>query len=135
VDVTRVERREIAVMFIRTPDDVEAFGPAFERLEGLVGLRGRKFYGAFYPREKEYRACVEVKDGDDPEALGLESGTLPGGRYLRTRLSGEPPELYGRIGPTFEALIAEAAPDESRPSIEFYRRFDEIDLLLPVAGE
>ena len=122
-------------MFIRTPDDVEAFGPAFERLEGLVGLRGRKFYGAFYPREKEYRACVEVKEGDDPEALGLESGTLPGGRYLRTRLSGEPPELYGRIGPTFEALIAEAAPDESRPSIEFYRRFDEIDLLLPVAGE
>ena len=76
VDVTRVERDEIAVMFIRTPDDVEAFGPAFERLEGLVGLRGRKFYGAFYPREKEYRACVEVKEGDDPEALGLESGTL-----------------------------------------------------------
>ena len=98
MDVTQVERDEIAVMFIRTPDDVEAFGPAFERLEGLVGLRGRKFYGAFYPREKEYRACVEVKEGDDPEALGLESGTLPGGRYLRTRLSGEPPELYGRIG-------------------------------------
>ena len=78
VDVTRVERDEIAVMFIRTPDDVEAFGPAFERLEGLVGLRGRKFYGAFYPREKEYRACVEVKEGDDPEALGLESRDAPG---------------------------------------------------------
>jgi hypothetical protein len=134
VDATPVERDEIAVMFIRTPDDVMAFGPAFERLEQLVGLRGRKYYGAFYPSEKEYRACVEVKEGDDPEALGLESGTLPGGRYLRTRLSGEPPELYSRIGPTFEALIAQNAPDESRPSIEFYRRFDEIDLLLPVPG-
>ena len=121
-------------MFIRTPDDVMAFGPAFERLEQLVGLRGRKYYGAFYPREKEYRACVEVKEGDDAQALGLESGTLPGGRYLRARLSGKPPELYGRIGPTFEALIAENAPDESRPSIEFYRRFDEVDLLLPVPG-
>jgi len=121
-------------MFIRTPDDVSAFGPAFERLEGLVGLPGRKFYGAFYPREKEYRACVEVKEGDDAQALGLESGTLPGGRYLRARLSGKPPELYGRIGPTFEALIAQNAPDESRPSIEFYRRFDEVDLLLPVPG-
>jgi len=134
VESTPVERDEIAVMFIRTPDDVMAFGPAFERLEQLVGLRGRKYYGAFYPREKEYRACVEVKEGDDPQALGLESGTLPGGHYLRARLSGEPPELYGRIGPTFEALIAENAPDESRPSIEFYRRFDEVDLLLPVPG-
>ena len=122
-------------MFIRTPDDVLAFGPAFERLEELVGLPGRKFYGAFYPREKEYRACVELQEGDDPQALGLERGTLPGGRYLRARLRGEPPELYGRIGPTFEALIAQTAPDESRPSIEFYRRHDEIDLFLPVPGE
>jgi len=134
MEATPVEGDEIAVMFIRTPDDVEAFGPAFERLEQLVGLRGRKYYGAFYPHEKEYRACVEVKEGDDAQALGLESGTLPGGRYLRARLSGEPPELYGRIGPTFEALIGRTAPDESRPSIEFYRRFDEIDLLLPVPG-
>ena len=134
MEATPVEGDEIAVMFIRTPDDVEAFGPAFERLERLVGLRGRKYYGAFYPREKEYRACVEVKKGDDAQALGLESGTLPGGRYLRARLSGEPPELYGRIGPTFEALIGRTAPDESRPSIEFYRRFDEVDLLLPVPG-
>jgi hypothetical protein len=134
VEATPVERDEIAVMFIRTADDVEAFGPAFERLEQLVGLRGRKYYGAFYPREKEYRACVQTKEGDDAEALGLEAGRLPGGRYLRARLSGEPPELYSRIGPTFEALIAENAPDESRPSIEFYRRFDEVDLLLPVPG-
>ncbi len=134
MEATPVERDEIAVMFIRTPDDVEAFGPAFERLEQLVGLRGRKYYGAFYPHEKEYRACVEVKEGDDAQALGLESGTLPGGRYLRARLSGKPPELYGRIGPTFEALIARTEPDESRPSIEFYRRFDEVDLLLPVPG-
>jgi len=134
VEATPVERDEIAVMFIRTSDDVMAFGPAFERLEQLVGLRGRKFYGAFYPREKEYRACVEVQEGDDPDALGLESGTLPGGRYLRARLSGEPPELYGRIKPAFEALIAQNEPDESRPSIEFYRRFDEVDVLLPVPG-
>jgi hypothetical protein len=41
MDAMPMERDEIAVMFIRTPDDVEAFGPAFERLEQLVGLRGR----------------------------------------------------------------------------------------------
>lgn len=135
IDATPVDRDEIAVMFIRTPDDVAAFGPAFERLEELVGLRGRKYYGAFHPVEKEYWACVVAQEADDAAALGLESGTLPGGRYLRARLRGQPPELYGRIGPTFDALSAQTAPDESRPSIEFYRRFDEIDLLLPVPGE
>jgi hypothetical protein len=29
-------------------------------------------------------------------------------------------------------LLKEADADETRPSIEFYRRHDEIDLLLPV---
>ena len=135
MDATPVERDEIAVMFISTPDDPEQFGPAFQRLEELVGTRGRKFYGAFYPREKEYRACVVAQDGDDAAALGVEAGTLPGGRYLRTRLHGEPPELYSRIGPTFDKLLGLAAADESRPSLEFYRRFDELDLLLPVADQ
>jgi hypothetical protein len=134
VSAAPVERDEVAVLFIRTPDDVEQFGPAFQRLEELVGTRGRKFYGAFYPREKEYRACVVTRDGDDAAALGVEAGTLPGGRYLRTRLRGEPPELYGRIGPTFDRLLTVAAADETRPSLEFYRRHDEIDLFLPVAG-
>lgn len=127
-----VERDELRVLFIRTPDDPEQFGPAFQRLEELVGTRGRKFYGAFYPREKEYRACVVAQDGDDAQALGVEAGTLPGGRYLRTRLQGEPPELYARIGPTFEKLLAVATEDDSRPSLEFYRRHDELDLLLPI---
>jgi len=130
-----VEREEIAVMFIRTPDDPLEFGPAFQRLEELVGTRGRKFYGAFYPREKEYRACVVTKDGDDAAALGLEEGALPGGRYLRVRLQGDPPALYERIAPTFEQLVRQAPPDEARPSLEFYRRHDEIELLLPVSDQ
>jgi hypothetical protein len=129
-----IEREAVEVMFIRTADDVAEFGPAFRRLEELVGTRGRKFFGAFSPREKEYRACVQLQDGDDPSALGLESGQLPGGRYLRERLRGKPPALYERIGPTFEELLKHATSDESRPSIEFYRRFDEIDLLLPIAS-
>ena len=132
---TPVEREEIAVMFIRTPDDPLEFGPAFQRLEELVGTRGRKFYGAFYPREKEYRACVVTKDGDDASALGLEEGAIPAGRYLRVRLQGEPPALYERIAPTFEALVRQALSDEARPSLEYYRRHDEVELLLPVSGQ
>jgi hypothetical protein len=133
--MNQVEREPVEVMFIRTDDDPAEFGPAFQRLEELVGTRGRKFFGAFYPRDKEYRACVRVQEGDDPSALGLETGTLPGGRYLRERLRGEPPGLYERIGPTFEEMLKQVSPDETRPSIEFYRRFDEIHLLLPVASE
>ena len=128
-----VEREEIPVMFLRTEDYPAEIARLWERLEGLVGVRGRKFFGAFDASTREYRACVQMRDGDDPTALGLESGALPGGRYLRARLLGEPPEVYERIGPTFAALAMAAHPDETRPSIEFYRRRDEIDLLLPVA--
>jgi hypothetical protein len=130
-----VDREEIEVMFLCTPDDVAEMGAAWEKLEALVGTRGRKFYGAFYPSTDEYRVCVQTREGDDPAELGLETGKLPGGRYLRVRLRGEPPALYERIAPTFDALVRLATPDETRPSLEFYRRRDEIDLLLPVAGD
>ena len=134
VAATPVERAETEVMFLRTEDEPVEIRRGWERLEAVVGLRGRKFFGAFDPSTREYRACVQVRKGDDPAALGLESGTLPGGRYLRTRLRGEPPEVYERIGPTFAALVKAARPDETRPSIEFYRHRDEIDLLLPVTN-
>jgi DNA gyrase inhibitor GyrI len=72
-----------------------------------------------------------VRAGDElvPD---LENGSLPGGRYLRARLRGEPPGLYERIKPTFDELIRQAKPDETRPSLEHYRRHDEVDLLLPI---
>jgi hypothetical protein len=133
VAATVIERDEVPVMFLRARDELVEIRRGWERLEALVGLRGRKFFGAFDASTEEYRVCVQVREDDDPAALGLESGTLPGGRYLRARLRGEPPEVYERIGPTFAALVKAAPPDEARPSIEFYRHRDEIDLLLPVA--
>jgi hypothetical protein len=62
----------------------------------------------------------------------LETGTLPGGRYLQVRLQGEPPAVYELIGPTFERLTRRPDRDPSRPDIEFYRQRDVVDLLLPV---
>lgn len=103
-------------------------------VEAAIGsLKGRKFYGAFNVTTNEYWVCVQLRDGDDPGALGLEEGTLPGGRYVRERLEGDPPAVYGLIKPTFERLAEQRSDEDmSRPSIEFYRRHDVIDLLLPV---
>jgi hypothetical protein len=126
-----VEREEIAVQFVRVPDGLDEIRRAWNELETVVALRGRHFYGAYDPIADDYRACVEVREADDLVS-GLESGTLPGGTYLRARLRGEPPGIYERIKPTFDELMRQAPADESRPSLEHYRRHDEIDLLLPI---
>lgn len=130
-----VERAETPVMFCRSADTQEDITRTWAEVEEAVGsLRSRKFYGAFHPSTNEYWVCAELRQGDDPRGLGLEEGALPGGRYVRERLEGDPPAVYGLIKPTFDRLLEERADkDDSRPSIEFYRRHDMIDLLLPVS--
>lgn len=127
-----VVRQDVEIMFLRTRDVVDGIRAGWDRLEKLVGTRGRRFYGAIDLPTGEYRMCVETNKGDNPAALGLESGTLPGGRYLRARLKGEPPAIYDQIAPTFNALEKVVTPDPTRPEIEFYRQRDEIDLLVPL---
>jgi hypothetical protein len=48
-------------------------------------------------------------------------------------LHGEPPALYDLIGPPFERLASRDDCDASPAGVEFYRRRDEVHLLLPVA--
>ena len=52
--------------------------------------------------------------------------------YMRATLTGQPPAVCARIAPTFDKLETHADPDAGRALIEFYRRHNEIDLLLPV---
>jgi hypothetical protein len=128
-----VTREDVAVLFMRVSDEVEAIRQGWVELEQKVGsLRGRHFYGAFYASTGEYRVCVAQREGDYPDDLGLELDSLPGGAYLLVRLHGEPPAVYDRIGPTFERLARGADVDPGRPGIEYYRRHNMIDLLLPV---
>ncbi len=130
---TVVERDEVAVLFKRVADEQADITRGWNELESAVGpLRGRKFFGVFDEVKHEYRACVAKADGDDPETLGLEEGTLAGGRYARRRLRGEPPAIYARIAPNFQQLAQRPDRDDSRLGIEFYRAHDVIDLLLPV---
>ena len=118
-------------MFKQVADEIDAIRQAMQEVEDAVGLRGRKYYGAF-DDDGEYRVCVELREDDDPSAFGLEVGSLAGGRYARERLTGEPPDVYDLIGPAFQRLSSRPDRDPSRLGIEFYRRRDVIDLLLPV---
>ena len=133
-EFTTVERDEVAVLFVAEvgpPGEIAA--RVWKELESRVpDLAGRKLYGAFYPKLSEYRACIEVSDLAEDAKLGLESAVLPGGTFLRTRLRGDPSEIYPQIGPMFDELSKAAEPDLERPGLELYRRRDEVDLFLPV---
>ena len=132
--MSEVRREPVAVMFLEVADNQVGITEGWERLERTVGdLRGRRFFGTVEAQAPGYRVCVQQREDDQPAELGLAEGTIPGGRYLRVRLRGEPPALYQRIGPTVERLEATGHRDSARPVIEHYRRRDEVDILMPLA--
>ncbi len=135
MDLDTVTLEPIQVMVVRDAGEMpDAAKHAFEKLEAtLPSLRGRRFYGYWDPDAKVYVACVAAIAGDDAERMGLERATIPGGRYQRARLKGEPDATYPRIGPTFEEMGKQLSDvDHGRPWLEFYRARDVIDLLVPV---
>src|SRR5207237_8371182 len=101
-----VERIAVSVLYVVRRDSLpQAPKDAFEELERKVGsLRGRKFYGVFYAADDEYRACVEPKPEDNAAALRLSDGVIPGGRYARDGLRGDPPEVDSGIPRPFGRL-------------------------------
>lgn len=128
-----VLRTDITVMYLQTVDgDGPAIGAAWDRLEDLVGLHGRRFLGVFDTTAGWYRTCVQVVDEDDPAALGLPTTVIPGGTYLRATLRGEQPAVYDRLASTYADLQRSGALDPTRPGIEYYRRHDQIDVLMPM---
>jgi hypothetical protein len=128
----RILKADVAVMLERTRDELPAIQHLWPRFERLVGLRGRRMYAMVESGAGTYAACTPIRDGDDPAGLGLGTGVLPGGWYLRARITGEPPGLYERIGPAMEALEKLAPADPDRPLVEYYRRHEQIELWVPV---
>jgi len=110
---------------------------AFDALESkLPLLKGRKFFGTFRMLDdgEEYYACVERFPTDNPAALGLEAGTIPGGKYVRRRVwNWESVVAAGKMKEISEEFARGYALDPDRPSIEFYRSMKELHILLPVA--
>ena len=127
-------RTAVPVMLLTCADELAAIQALWPRFETIVGLRGRKMYGAADVVRATYSTCTPIRPGDDPAALGLEVGELAAGSYRCGRLLGDPPELYTRIGPGFEELEALGAVDRGRPLVEFYKRRDRVELWLPVSG-
>lgn len=125
--MTIVRREPVAVLYVRAENGPAGAGPAFARLEkALGGPKGRRFLGWFF--RGEYRACVVRKDGDDPVALGLAEDVIPGGDYAKARHEGPAPTIHE----TFRRLLEAYPEDRERPSLEDYRRHDEVIALLPV---
>jgi hypothetical protein len=128
------DREDTPVVYAASPggpDDIPgAAKRAWGELEAILAPKGRKAFGYWSPQDRLYRACFSRLETDDPAALGLEETVLPGGRYRRARLKGE--GVYDRIGPTFDELAKDADVDDTRPFLEYYRREDEVDVLVPV---
>ena len=109
---------------------IQAAWPAFEA--GFDSLHGRRMMGLIDDRAGTYRLCTERLPRDIENPLGLDETTIPGGPYLRLRLIGDPPDVYGQIAAAFDELFEHADHDSTRPLIEFYRREGEVDCLVPV---
>jgi hypothetical protein len=132
-DPTLVERADMAVRYIQVRDELSEIQVAWPELEAAVGsLKGRRFVAAFDPTQGWYRACVEIQPDITTTERALPEAVIPGGRFLRIRLRGAPPGVYEEIAPAYAVLETSAPRDDSRPSLEHYRRFDEIDVLMPV---
>ena len=74
--------KEIKILYVKAEGGPSGGKEAFDRLEAKVGLKGRKFYGTYH--NDEYRACVAMREDDNPSELGLETGSIPGGKYVKS---------------------------------------------------
>lgn len=105
---------------------------AFLKLEKIVPLQGNKFYGVFYPGTSEYRACAQITDPKLFAKYGLPTMTIEGGKYAYEKIEGPYEEIVVQIPSVFQRLKQSNIVDETRPSIEFYKRHTEFILMLPV---
>ena len=126
------------IQVLRTLADMERGGPAvaMQELESrLSSIKGRKFYGAFrvLPNGEEYFACVEKAASDDPGAMELDEGEIPGGLYIRRKVFDWSRVIaQGKLPAASKDMIRHYDVDKTRPELEYYRSMTELHILIPV---
>lgn len=126
----QVELPDTPVMCVVAEGGLSGIRRAWDRLEApFETFAGRRFYGVRWG--EEYRACVALKDGDNPETFGLERWSIPGGAYVSAKID-DWPRYTHEIPRRFSDLEAGADIDTSRPEIEYYRTERELILYLPI---
>lgn len=118
--------RLITVKARNFPDGIRA---AWQEIESKRKIKGRKAYGLI--DDGEYFAGL-VSDGELEERVtGLHVVEVAGGPCARMKVENWN-QKTDQIGPLFAQMAAEHDVDPSRPSMEFYRSFTELHLLVPV---
>lgn len=126
-----VTLEDISTMYVVSPNGPQGAPEAFKKLEDAINweLKGRKFYGT--ELNGEYRANLAVIEGDDPEKLGFQTWTIPGGKYYKDKITDWEKHI-SKIAPRCEEIIKKVNYDDSRPIIEFYRSQKELYLFIPI---
>lgn len=133
--VTALVRDDVPIMYLDVAFDVESIQAGWPEFESrFTSLRGRKMIAMIFPEQGIYRLATVMRDEDDPDALGLQMGVLPGGPYLQLSLEGDARSVHRNIGPAFEELRGLGEVDTARPYVEVYQSPREVDCLLPVVG-
>lgn len=132
---TLINQPEIELVVCRAAEFPAGIKDSWERLESrLASLKGRKFYGLTFFEEGHlvYYAGLLPRDENDVRELGFPSLTLKGGKYARVKLF-DWNEHADEIGPIFDELMGEYKKDPTGPTVEFYRSYSELHLMIPIA--
>jgi predicted transcriptional regulator YdeE len=126
----------IKVASVKSTNGPQSAGQAFMKLERrMTSLRGRKMYGLYYPKSRDYYAGVKI-DNLNQSRMGLEECEIPYGKYARFKIKEWGRKIHD-INLYFKKLINlckdyNYIEDFERPEIEFYRSQKELIVLLPV---
>ncbi len=135
--MTVTEEQPFEVARVEAEGGATGADAAFVHLEGrMQTLEGRRMYGVMYRGDPErYFACVRLERHADDD-LGFERAIVPGGRYGQRLVRDWEVKIpeFPRIVDALHADLVDAGylEDTSRPSIEYYRRSDELLIMVPV---
>ena len=133
--VRAMTRQDEAIVYLDVDCEVAAIQAGWPEFESrFTSLRGRVMMAAVFPERGVYRLSTLMRSDDDPDALGLRMGLLPGGPCLQLSLRGDALGVHRDIGPAFEELQGMGARDPGRPCLEIYLSPDEVEVYLPVLG-